>query len=161
LGISCPPFPQRTRKRMGHPIRRQKRRIGQAPPSCKIGRKGWASPQVVRRNIRFRIDFGTAREILHPAYAWFRMTAFFLGWIVCWRVVPPLAFWATAGPPDRTSESSQARDSASGSSSQHWRKLMAKDIIRTPNAPSPPPTYSQAVRAAGLVFVSGTGRTTQ
>src|ERR1700691_163764 len=34
---------------------------------------------------------------------------------------------------------------------------MAKDIIRTLNAPSPPPTYSQAVRAAGLVFVSGTG----
>ena len=34
---------------------------------------------------------------------------------------------------------------------------MAKDIIRTPNAPAPPPTYSQAVRAAGLVFVSGTG----
>jgi 2-iminobutanoate/2-iminopropanoate deaminase len=36
-------------------------------------------------------------------------------------------------------------------------KRMAKDIIRTPNAPPPPPTYSQAVRAAGLVFVSGTG----
>src|ERR1035437_6930673 len=34
---------------------------------------------------------------------------------------------------------------------------MARDIIRTPNAPLPPPTYSQAVRAAGLVFVSGTG----
>ena len=34
---------------------------------------------------------------------------------------------------------------------------MARDIIRTPNAPSPPPTYSQAARAAGLVFVSGTG----
>jgi 2-iminobutanoate/2-iminopropanoate deaminase len=34
---------------------------------------------------------------------------------------------------------------------------MARDIIQTPNAPSPPPTYSQAVRAAGLVFVSGTG----
>jgi 2-iminobutanoate/2-iminopropanoate deaminase len=34
---------------------------------------------------------------------------------------------------------------------------MARDIIRTPNAPTPPPTYSQAVRAAGLVFVSGTG----
>ena len=33
---------------------------------------------------------------------------------------------------------------------------MARDIIRTANAPSPPPTYSQAVRAAGLVFVSGT-----
>ena len=34
---------------------------------------------------------------------------------------------------------------------------MARDIIRTPNAPAPPPTYSQAVRSAGLVFVSGTG----
>jgi 2-iminobutanoate/2-iminopropanoate deaminase len=34
---------------------------------------------------------------------------------------------------------------------------MTRDIIRTPNAPAPPPTYSQAVRAAGLVFVSGTG----
>lgn len=34
---------------------------------------------------------------------------------------------------------------------------MARDIIRTPNAPVPPPTYSQAVRAGGLVFVSGTG----
>src|SRR5580700_10496639 len=35
--------------------------------------------------------------------------------------------------------------------------FMAKDIIRTQSAPSPPPAYSQAVRAAGLVFVSGTG----
>jgi 2-iminobutanoate/2-iminopropanoate deaminase len=34
---------------------------------------------------------------------------------------------------------------------------MARDIIRTPNAPLPPPAYSQAVRAAGLLFVSGTG----
>ena len=34
---------------------------------------------------------------------------------------------------------------------------MAIDIIQTPDAPSPPPAYSQAVRAAGLVFVSGTG----
>jgi 2-iminobutanoate/2-iminopropanoate deaminase len=34
---------------------------------------------------------------------------------------------------------------------------MTREIIHTPNAPSPPPTYSQAVRAAGLVFVSGTG----
>jgi 2-iminobutanoate/2-iminopropanoate deaminase len=34
---------------------------------------------------------------------------------------------------------------------------MSRDIIHTPNAPTPPPTYSQAVRAAGLVFVSGTG----
>jgi 2-iminobutanoate/2-iminopropanoate deaminase len=34
---------------------------------------------------------------------------------------------------------------------------MARDIILTPNAPAPPPAYSQAVRAAGLVFVSGTG----
>jgi 2-iminobutanoate/2-iminopropanoate deaminase len=34
---------------------------------------------------------------------------------------------------------------------------MAIEIIRTPDAPPPPPTYSQAIRAAGLVFVSGTG----
>jgi 2-iminobutanoate/2-iminopropanoate deaminase len=34
---------------------------------------------------------------------------------------------------------------------------MTRDIIRTSAAPAPPPTYSQAVRAAGLVFVSGTG----
>lgn len=34
---------------------------------------------------------------------------------------------------------------------------MARDIVRTPDAPAPPATYSQAVRAAGLVFVSGTG----
>ncbi len=33
---------------------------------------------------------------------------------------------------------------------------MARDIVRTANAPGPSPTYSQAVRAAGLVFVSGT-----
>lgn len=34
---------------------------------------------------------------------------------------------------------------------------MARDIVRSPDAPAPPATYSQAVRAAGLVFVSGTG----
>ena len=34
---------------------------------------------------------------------------------------------------------------------------MPRDIIRTQDAPTPPPTYSQAVRAAGLVFVSGPG----
>jgi len=34
---------------------------------------------------------------------------------------------------------------------------VARDIIRTAQAPAPPPTYSQAVRAAGLIFVSGTG----
>ncbi len=34
---------------------------------------------------------------------------------------------------------------------------MARDIIRTANAPLPPPTYSQDVRAGGLIFVSGTG----
>jgi 2-iminobutanoate/2-iminopropanoate deaminase len=34
---------------------------------------------------------------------------------------------------------------------------MTIEIIRTPDAPPPPPTYSQAIRAAGLVFVSGTG----
>jgi 2-iminobutanoate/2-iminopropanoate deaminase len=34
---------------------------------------------------------------------------------------------------------------------------MSREIIRTTDAPSPPPTYSQAVKAAGLVFVSGIG----
>ena len=34
---------------------------------------------------------------------------------------------------------------------------MSREIIRTTDAPKPPPTYSQAVRAAGFVFVSGTG----
>jgi 2-iminobutanoate/2-iminopropanoate deaminase len=34
---------------------------------------------------------------------------------------------------------------------------MAINIIQTSEAPATPPTYSQAVRAAGLVFVSGTG----
>ena len=33
---------------------------------------------------------------------------------------------------------------------------MARQIVRTDNAPRPPATYSQAVKAAGLVFVSGT-----
>lgn len=33
---------------------------------------------------------------------------------------------------------------------------MAREIIFTPKAAKPPPTYSQAVKAAGLVFVSGT-----
>ena len=34
---------------------------------------------------------------------------------------------------------------------------MPRQIIYTPNAAKPPATYSQAVKAAGLVFVSGTG----
>ena len=33
---------------------------------------------------------------------------------------------------------------------------MARQIIFTPKAAKPPATYSQAVKAAGLVFVSGT-----
>ena len=33
---------------------------------------------------------------------------------------------------------------------------MPRQIISTPNAPRPPATYSQATRATGLVFVSGT-----
>ena len=36
---------------------------------------------------------------------------------------------------------------------------MARQIIFTPNAAKPPATYSQAVKAAGLVFVSGTAPT--
>jgi 2-iminobutanoate/2-iminopropanoate deaminase len=34
-----------------------------------------------------------------------------------------------------------------------------RNIVFTPNAGKPPPTYSQAVKAAGLVFVSGTAPT--
>jgi 2-iminobutanoate/2-iminopropanoate deaminase len=33
---------------------------------------------------------------------------------------------------------------------------MPRDIVFTPRAAKPPATYSQAVRAGGLVFVSGT-----
>jgi len=33
---------------------------------------------------------------------------------------------------------------------------MPRDIVFTPKAAKPPASYSQAVRAAGLVFVSGT-----
>ena len=33
---------------------------------------------------------------------------------------------------------------------------MAREIVFTPQAAAPPATYSQAVKAAGLVFVSGT-----
>ena len=36
---------------------------------------------------------------------------------------------------------------------------MARDIVFTPNVARPPATYSQAVKAAGLVFVSGTAPT--
>lgn len=36
---------------------------------------------------------------------------------------------------------------------------MARQIVFTPKAGKPPPTYSQAVKAAGLVFVSGTAPT--
>ena len=34
---------------------------------------------------------------------------------------------------------------------------MPRQIVFTPKAAKPPATYSQAVKAAGLVFVSGTG----
>jgi len=33
---------------------------------------------------------------------------------------------------------------------------MTRQIIFTPNAAKPPATYSQAAKASGLVFVSGT-----
>ena len=33
---------------------------------------------------------------------------------------------------------------------------MARDILFTPDAAKPPATYSQAVKAAGLIFLSGT-----
>jgi 2-iminobutanoate/2-iminopropanoate deaminase len=34
---------------------------------------------------------------------------------------------------------------------------LPRQVIHTSRAPRPPATYSQAVRAAGLIFVSGTG----
>lgn len=34
---------------------------------------------------------------------------------------------------------------------------MSREIISTPKAPKPPPAYSQAIKAGGLIFVSGTG----
>ena len=37
---------------------------------------------------------------------------------------------------------------------------MARQIVFTPKAAKPPPAYSQAVKAAGLVFVSGTAQLT-
>jgi len=36
---------------------------------------------------------------------------------------------------------------------------VTRQIVFTPKAGNPPPTYSQAVKAAGLVFVSGTAPT--
>lgn len=36
---------------------------------------------------------------------------------------------------------------------------MTRHIVFTPRAAKPPPTYSQAVKAAGLIFVSGTAPT--
>lgn len=36
---------------------------------------------------------------------------------------------------------------------------MPRQIVSTQNAPKAPPTYSQAVKAAGLIFVSGTAPT--
>jgi 2-iminobutanoate/2-iminopropanoate deaminase len=38
-------------------------------------------------------------------------------------------------------------------------ETMARQIVFTPNAAKPPAAYSQAVKAAGLVFVSGTAPT--
>jgi 2-iminobutanoate/2-iminopropanoate deaminase len=50
--------------------------------------------------------------------------------------------------PGRTRERIAIQQSSEGA--------MARDIDFTPNAARPPPTYSQAVKAAGLIFVSGT-----
>ena len=34
---------------------------------------------------------------------------------------------------------------------------MSREIVRTDEAPQPPPSYSQAVKAGGLIFVAGQG----
>src|ERR1700679_2469379 len=41
-------------------------------------------------------------------------------------------------------------------SSSALGEFMARDILFTSKAAKPPATYSQAVRAAGLIFLSGT-----
>jgi 2-iminobutanoate/2-iminopropanoate deaminase len=45
---------------------------------------------------------------------------------------------------------------AVGAKVPHRREFMSRQIIFTNDAAKPPATYSQAVRAAGLIFVSGT-----
>jgi 2-iminobutanoate/2-iminopropanoate deaminase len=52
---------------------------------------------------------------------------------------------------DLRSEATRASNRVFGSTNLHGRR-----VIRTPNAASPPLAYSQAIRAEGLVFVSGT-----
>jgi 2-iminobutanoate/2-iminopropanoate deaminase len=42
---------------------------------------------------------------------------------------------------------------------RYGRKQMARQIVFSSKAARPPPAYSQAVKAAGLVFVSGTAPT--
>ncbi len=34
---------------------------------------------------------------------------------------------------------------------------MSREVIFTPNAPKPPPVFSQAIHSGGFVFVSGQG----
>lgn len=34
---------------------------------------------------------------------------------------------------------------------------MSREVIFTPDAPKPPPTYSQAIKSGGFVFVAGQG----
>jgi 2-iminobutanoate/2-iminopropanoate deaminase len=43
-----------------------------------------------------------------------------------------------------------------GKQSSTKESEVARQIVFTPKAAKPPPTYSQAVKAAGLIFVSGT-----
>jgi 2-iminobutanoate/2-iminopropanoate deaminase len=43
-----------------------------------------------------------------------------------------------------------------GYSPQTQGDTVSRQIVFTPQAPKPPATYSQAVKAAGLVFISGT-----
>jgi serine/threonine protein kinase len=49
-------------------------------------------------------------------------------------------------------------DSAGSDSWLHQGDKMSREIIYTSKAAKPPATYSQAIKAAGLVFVSGTAR---
>src|SRR3982750_1543722 len=60
-----------------------------------------------------------------------------------------------APPPDSSADGTWRL----GDSAMQRGGIVARDIVFTSKAAKPPPTYSQAVKAAGLVFVSGTAPT--
>ena len=64
---------------------------------------------------------------------------------------------ATAGV--RAAQLSRQASASGGNVSTHKETKVTRHIIFTPRAAKPPATYSQAVKAGGLVFISGTAPT--